>query len=79
MLSLAFLEVQSRTKISQTKSQKDYKIGLAVVLTVTLSYVMFYAPIIFGGLAAGDKKVQLIVATFNALTAMPNPFLLNKT
>ena len=48
MFSLAFLEVKSKTKLSQKKTEKDFKVGLTVVITIALAYILMYLPILIG-------------------------------
>ena len=51
MFSLAFLEIKSLTKISDTKSSKDKKIGLTVIGAILISYLCVYLVLFFGNLA----------------------------
>ena len=54
MFSLAFLEIKSRTKISNSKTSIDKKIGLAVILTVFLYYFIVYLPLLISNIASSD-------------------------
>ena len=48
MFSLAFLEIKSLTKISDTKSSKDWKIGIFVIAAVLFSYLSIYIVLLAG-------------------------------
>ena len=51
MFSLAFLEIKSLTKISDTKSTKDWKIGITVVSVILLAYLFIYVVLLSGNAA----------------------------
>ena len=78
MFSLAFLEVKSLTKISDTKSAKDGKIGVAVVAAILISYLAIYLVLLASNASIDQKedalKQQFIVAAYNMFVTMPNPF-----
>ena len=66
MFSLAFLEIKSRTKISNSKTSIDKKIGLAVILTVFLYYILVYLPLLISNTASGDGlKANFIIQVYN--------------
>ena len=79
MFSLAFLEIKAKTKFYENKSASDFKIGLKVIVVITLSYALLYLPIIIGNSSTGDSsggqlKRNLLVGTYDALVVMPSPF-----
>ena len=79
MFSLAFLEIKAKTKFYENKSASDFKIGLKVIVVITLSYALLYLPIIIGNSSTSDAsgsqlKRNLLVATYDALVVMPSPF-----
>ena len=66
MFSLAFLEIKSRTKISNSKTSIDKKIGFFVILTVFLYYVLVYLPLLISNTAADDGiKANYIIQVYN--------------
>ena len=56
MFSLAFLEVKSLTKISDTKSAKDGKIGVAVVAAILISYLAIYLVLLASNASIDQKE-----------------------
>ena len=91
MFSLAFLEIKSLTKISDTKSTKDWKIGITVVGVILLSYLCIYI-VLFSGNAAIETetpdgetvpnamlKQSFLVGAYNMFVMMPNPFMTTKS
>ena len=91
MFSLAFLEIKSLTKISDTKSTKDWKIGITVVGVILLSYLCIYIVLLSGNASiemettAGDEiqnavlKQSFLVGAYNMFVMMPNPFMTTDT
>ena len=87
MFSLAFLEIKSLTKISDTKSTKDWKIGITVVGAILLSYLCIYIVLLSGNASiemetpGGEKdqnamlKQSFLVGAYNMFVMMPNPFM----
>ena len=79
MFSLAFLEIKSLTKISDTKSSKDWKIGFSVIATVLASYLCIYIVLFSGNSSLDDSqadksKQQFLVGIYNQFLTMPDPF-----
>mmetsp|Transcript_23700 Transcript_23700/g.29393 ORF Transcript_23700/g.29393 Transcript_23700/m.29393 type:complete len:136 (-) Transcript_23700:668-1075(-) len=79
MFSLVFLQIKAKTKISATKTEKDYKMGLAVVLTIFGSAFAFYVTFLIGVLtiddgAVGMRKNKLLLGVFNAIQTLPSAF-----
>ena len=58
MFSLVFLQMKARTKISDAKPEKDFKIGLTVVLAISLIYLFTYLPFFLGNLALGENSSE---------------------
>lgn len=50
MFSIIFLQIKAKTKISSTKDDKDYRLGLYVVAAVFLAAFCFYVPFFIGSL-----------------------------
>ena len=87
MFSLAFLEIKSLTKISDTKSTKDWKIGITVVSVILLSYLCIYIVLLSGNASIdmenfrGEQdqnailKQSFLVGAYNMFVMMPNPFM----
>ena len=80
MFSLAFLEIKSLTKISDTKSAKDFKIGITVIGVILFFYLSIYIVFVGGNAALNSKtdlaiqKQQFLVGIFNQFVRMPDPF-----
>lgn len=80
MFSIAFLHIKAKTKISDSKPVKDFKIGLAVVVAVSVIYLSYYLPFFIGNFAIGDEvnKRTLVLGTFDAIMTMPSAFVTRK-
>lgn len=50
MFSIIFLQIKAKTKISSTKDDKDYRLGLYVVAAVFLAAFCFYVPFFIGSM-----------------------------
>ena len=81
MFSLAFLEIKSLTKISDTKSSKDWKIGIFVITTILVSYLSVYIAFFIGNYSIdlsqsnlANTKQHFIVGLYNQFVTMPDPF-----
>ena len=77
MFSLAFLEIKSLTKISNTKTKKDWNLGCTIILAVFFNYLLIVGVFMIGFLVGGDEnqtKQQMMSYTYNAFMTMPDPF-----
>ena len=77
MFSLAFLEIKSLTKISNTKASSDWKMGCSVNLVIFLSYFLVFTVFLIGFMTCdpNDKyKQQMMTSMYNSFMTMPDPF-----
>lgn len=77
IFAFAFLQIKAKTKVSDSKAEKDEKIGLSVVVAVFFFYFLYYLPLFIGNFFIennDDDNRKRIVGTFNASMNMPSAF-----